>query len=143
MSKIRRILTVTAALAGVGAVTGAIAGAIVAFLVILLRQGLGDALDLSTIEFGSWLGAPLGAVLFPLAGWLLMRRVPIGRALLGTMLGTILGGLVGWFTPLHGPGDIIDRTLLCGIIGFAVAVLALRRMATARAPADVEAEPVI
>ena len=143
MSKLRRILTVTAALAGVGAVTGAVAGSAVAFLAVLLRVGLGEALDLQLFEFGAWVGAPLGAVLFPLAGWLLMRRVPIGRALLGTMLGTIVGGLVGWFAPLHGPGDIIERTLLWGIIGFAVAVLLLRRKAAAAAPSDVAGEPVV
>ena len=141
MSKLRRILTVTAALAGVGAVTGAFAGSAVAFLAVLIRVGLRQALDLDLVEFGASVGAPLGAVLFPLAGWLLMRRVPIGRALVGTMIGTIVGGLVGWFAPLHGPGDIIDRTLLCGLIGFAVAVLELRRRATAAAPAAV-AEPV-
>jgi len=128
-------------LAGVGAVTGAIAGSVVAFLAVLLKLGLRDALDLQLLEFGAWFGAPLGATLFPLAGWLLMRRVPIGRALLGTMLGTILGGLVGWFVPLHGPGDIVDRTLFCGFMGFALAVLALRRTALASAPADVAPEP--
>ncbi|HEY2855961.1 MAG TPA: hypothetical protein VGJ18_24190 [Gemmatimonadaceae bacterium] len=140
MAKLGRILTVTGALAGIGAVTGAVAGTVVAFLVIVLKQGLGDALDLQLFEIGAWFGAPLGATLFPLAGWLLMRRVPIGRALLGTMLGTIVGGLVGWFAPIRGAGDIVDHTLLCGLIGFSLAVLLLRRTSV---KAEIAPEPIV
>ena len=51
--------------------------------------------------------AGLGAVLLPLAGFTLLRRVPLGKVLLETILGTALGGAIGavmspfgagWFT---------------------------------------------
>ena len=69
-------------------------------------------------------------MLLPLAGWLLMRRVPLGRAVLWTIVGTILGGLVGWFTPLG--SDAVYRSLLSGLAGFALAVLLLRRSTATR-----------
>ncbi len=53
------------------------------------------------------MGAGLGAVLLPLAGFTLLRRAPLGKVLLETILGTALGGAIGavmspfgagWFT---------------------------------------------
>ena len=79
-------------------------------------------------------GTPLGAVLFPLAGWLLMRRVALGGALLGTAVGTTAGGLVGWLLPYRDYlmlGDTITRVLVGGVVGFLIAVLVLRRSAVA------------
>jgi hypothetical protein len=69
-------------------------------------------------------------VLLPAAGWLLMRRVPLGRAMLWTTVGTISGGLVGWFTPFW--VDELYRTLVCGFLGFIIAVITLRRLGARR-----------
>jgi len=130
MGRTRRILAVTAGLVAFGAVAGAIAGALVALLAIALSLGPLEALDLDLIGFGATLGAPLGAVLLPAAGWLLMRRVPLGRAMLWTTVGTIGGGLVGWFTPFR--VDEFYRTLVCGFLGFIIAVITLRRLGVRR-----------
>ena len=98
----------------------------------------GAALEPGLLGFGATFGAVLGAVLLPLAGWLLMRRVPLGRALLGTAAGAVSGGLLGWFMPV-GP-DVIARTLVAGVAGFLVAVIVLRRSAAAaRLGADARA----
>src|SRR5690242_20736353 len=99
MGRARRILLVTVGLAIFGAVAGAIAGAFVAALGVALKQGPLGPVDFAVAAMGALFGAPLGAVLLPVAGWLLMRRVPLGRAMLGTMLGTNAGGLIGWLLP--------------------------------------------
>ena len=129
MTRRSRIVALTLGLVGVGAAVGAIAGATVAALVVAVLESPRAALYPELLRLGATFGAPLGAVLFPLAGWLLMRHVPLGRALLGTAAGTVAGGLVGWFVPV-GP-DRIARTLIAGIVGFVLAVLALRRSAAA------------
>jgi hypothetical protein len=130
MGRARRILAVTAGLVAFGGVAGAVAGALVALLVTAISLGPREALDLDLIGFGATLGAPLGAVLLPAAGWLLMRRVPLGRAMLWTTVGTIGGGLVGWFTPFR--VDEFYRTLVCGFLGFIIAVITLRRLGVRR-----------
>lgn len=130
MGRARRILAVTAGLVAFGAAAGAIAGALVAVLAIAFSLGPREALDLDLIGFGATLGAPLGALLLPASGWLLMRRVPLGRAMLGTMLGTIAGGVIGWFAPVH--IHQFYHTLLSGFLGFVMAVIALRQAASRR-----------
>lgn len=129
MTRARRILAVTAGLFAAGAIVGALTGAVVAavlanFLPDPARSGLG----LDVVGAGAVFGAPLGAVLFPTAGWLLMRRVPLGKALLGTSIGTLTGGLVGWFLPIGAIPPV--RTLLLATLGFAIAVVWLRRSAS-------------
>jgi hypothetical protein len=135
MGRARRILAITAGLVVFGAVAGAIAGALVAMLGVAIRWGPFDAADLSLAAVGAGFGAPLGAVLLPAAGWLLMRHVPLGRAMLGTTLGTVAGGLIGWVFP--SPMDQINRTLLAGLLGFVLAVVLLR-LASRRDRASVE-----
>ena len=124
MGRARRILAITAGLVVFGAFAGAIAGALVAMVGVAIRWGPFDAADLSLAAVGAGFGAPLGAVLLPAAGWLLMRHVPLGRAMLGTTLGTVAGGLIGWVFP--SPMDQINRTLLAGFLGFVLAVVVLR-----------------
>lgn len=141
MGRARRILAVTAGLVAFGAAAGAIAGALVAVLAITLSLGPREALETDLVGFGAMLGAPLGGVLLPASGWLLMRRVPVGRAMLGTMLGTIAGGLTGWFVPLHING--FYRTLFGGFVGFAVAVIALRQLASRSASAHAANVPAV
>ena len=137
MTRFRRILAITSGLVGLGAGAGAVAGTAVAMVIGVIEGGLRELIDFELAAFGAAYGAVLGAVLLPIAGWLLMRRVPLGRALLGTTLGTIAGGLVGWFAPMH--GDQFERALLCAFIGFGVAVVRLRRAAAragVSAPSD-------
>ena len=131
MTRRNRIIVVTLALLALGAVTGGAAGAAVGALAALLPDHPGGRLHPGFMSvgasFGALMGAQMGAVLLPVAGWLLMRRVAIGRVLLGTSLGTILGGVVGWFAPVG--SDDIGRSLLAALVGFAAAVYLLRRSA--------------
>lgn len=129
MARASRVLAVTAGLVAAGAGAGALAGAAVAGLIATVLAGPGAALDPDSLGFGATFGAVLGAGLLPVAGWLLMRRVPLGRALLGTAAGAVGGGLIGWFVPV-GP-NVLARTLVAGVAGFLVAVFALRRSAAA------------
>ena len=130
MPRLSRVLAVTSGLVAAGAGAGALAGAAVAGLIAALVERPGAAFEPGLLGFGATFGAVLGAALLPLAGWLLMRRVPLGRALLGTAAGAVSGGLLGWFIPV-GP-DVIARTLVAGVAGFLVAVIMLRRSAAAR-----------
>ena len=132
MTRLRRVLAITGGLAAFGAVAGALAGAGVAVLAMLITDGPREAFDLGLAYIGASYGAPLGAVLFPLSGWLLMRRVPIGRALVATTVGTIIGGLIGLFTPTS--RDILLQTIGGGVAGFTLSVLVLRRRASSREP---------
>ena len=95
MTRRSRVLAGSIGLAAGGAIAGALAGVAVAALVATVVATSRAALDLGLLAIGAAFGAPLGAVLFPIAGWLLMRRVPLGRALLGTAGGTIAGGWLG------------------------------------------------
>jgi hypothetical protein len=56
-------------------------------------------------------------------GWTLLRRVPLGRAIIGTGVGTILGAVLG---------TIVDAPAIGGVVGYAIASLGL--YATHRKP---------
>lgn len=131
MTRAGRIFAVTAGLAVTGAVVGTITGAIVAAVILGIMTQKAP-LDFELFVIGATFGAPLGAVLFPAAGWLLMRHVPLGKALLGTSVGTLAGGIAGWFLPVG--RDPVASTLTLGVLGFALAVLLLRRSASKTVP---------
>lgn len=111
----KRIAVVTAGLAGAGMVVGG-----------MLAGGLAVALDLSdtggvnlehVLPVGV-VGAVVGAVLGPLAGWLLMRHVPLWLAIGGTALGTLAG--IGASLATN------SALVLFPLLGFFVSALALR-----------------
>jgi len=120
-----RILAVTAGLAAGGALFGALAGALAIAILLTLFGEASSIFDIGLLPLAARIGATLGAVLLPLAGWLLMRRVPLGRALTGTVVGTVAGGVLGavLLTFLLGIGGPV----LGAILGFLCAVLSLRR----------------
>jgi hypothetical protein len=128
MSRARRIFAVTAGLFAAGAIVGAVTGALVAAVIISFVTRSAPPLSPEIFGVGALFGAPLGAVLFPTAGWLLMRHVPLGKALLGTSIGALAGGLAGWLLPVG--TDPVARTLTLGVLGFAIAVILLRRSAS-------------
>lgn len=122
--RIKRIAAVTAGLMVAGGVFGTIAGMIVliawrlahADLWIFTPEGLDFVLGFAMI-----FGGGLGAVLGPLAAWLLMRHVPLGLAVGGTTLGTLAGGGVA----LVATGDPVFA-MLYGMGGFAISAIGLR-----------------
>lgn len=88
-----RVVGVTAALLVCGAGLGALAAVVGAWLTFKLTIVPLYTLYAYIIAAGT--GAVLGGVLLPAAYWLLLRRVPLGLALPGTLLGTVAGGVAG------------------------------------------------
>jgi hypothetical protein len=75
--------------------------------------------DGSLAMIGALFGAGLGAVLGPLAGFSILRHVPLGRAIGWTALGALIGGVVGMPLALG--------VLVGPVVGFGIAALALYR----------------
>jgi len=121
--RMMRIAAVTAGLIVAGAVFGTIAGAAVltAWLAATgsFSAPMGDAAFV--LQFSFAFGGRLGAVLGPIAGWLLMRHVPLGLAMGGTTLGTIVGGVIGFIATALPIGSMVY-----GVAGFALSAIALR-----------------
>ncbi|HYC33552.1 MAG TPA: hypothetical protein VEB59_14785 [Gemmatimonadales bacterium] len=78
-----------------GAAAGAIAGALGAAIWISVIDSVRAALDLQVLGLAGIVGAAFGAIMLPLAGFTLLRYVPLGRALLETIVATALGGVLG------------------------------------------------
>jgi hypothetical protein len=130
-----RILAVTAGLVAGGALFGGLAGAVALTLLLALFGDFNWDLLLLAARMGAW----LGAFLLPIAGWTLMRRVPLWRALAGTIVGTVIGGLLGTALGLFlYPFGLMVGPPLGGILGFIYATIRLRR----RFPAMHEAEAI-
>ena len=126
-----RIVLVTLGLCLAGAVFGALA-AVVAFA---LASGLTGGFDVvfyaDVLAFVAAVGAVFGGVLLPVTCWVLLRRVPLGLAVMGTVAGTVLGGALGWMLL----PDSIIHPVLGAVAGFFCAALLLRLRASApRAP---------
>ncbi|MDQ2766617.1 MAG: hypothetical protein M3Y30_05630, partial [Gemmatimonadota bacterium] len=118
-----RVVKVTAGLSVFGAVVGAAAGA-VSMLVATLLTGVLTFDDLIVLSIPAAIGAVLGAVLTPIAGWMLLRRVPLGRAFAGLAAGTIVGGVLGWLLAKH--TDPVYASVGSAVAGFLVAAVAMR-----------------
>ncbi|HEX8318022.1 hypothetical protein [Longimicrobium sp.] len=122
--RIKRIAAVTAGLMVAGGVFGTIAG-----MVVLIAWGMFDGgpfhftlNDLSLLlQISVIFGGVLGAVLGPVAAWLLMRHVPLGLAVGGTTLGTLAAGGVA----LVATGEPA-LAMLYGMAGFAISAIGLR-----------------
>ena len=102
-----RVTLVALGLVPAGAVAGFVAGALGVGIWVAVTEGVAHAFDPATWLVAGSVGAGLGAVLLPLAGFTVLRRAPLGKVLLETILGTALGGAigavlspfgVGWFT---------------------------------------------
>ena len=115
-----RIIAVTVGLAVAGAIFGAVAGAVALLISLTLTQQFDQLRELPLFAVAATLGAMLGAGCGPLAGWLLLRRLPLGQAFAGLTLGAIIGGVVGWFLPsfAHGDGILVTAAIgsLCGAV---------------------------
>jgi hypothetical protein len=123
--RLTRILAVTAGLAATGALIGAILSPILLFGGLLVLGGP-DALPPvgEIVPFAAAVGGVIGGILAPTAAWLLMRHVPLWRAIGETALGTSLGAAVGFFMF---PGPFVFA-----VLGFLAAALRLRLLAPRR-----------
>jgi hypothetical protein len=124
MSRLLRILKVTAALAGIGAVVGGLVGVVIAVL-IGVSQGNFAWAYLASV-FACMIGAVAGVILGPTAAWLLMRRVTIWKAVVGTAVGAALGFFGGLlFLVLYHRSDGL-WPFYGSVLGFLLAALTLR-----------------
>lgn len=124
-----RAIGVTVLLVALGGVVGSVLGTLV-LLLLSLRRFPDWTLQsvVLTWVMGTMIGTPLGAIGGPTLGWLLLRRVPLGRAIVATALGTVIGSLVGaatWRIARIG-GDVGGLFLIAGAVaGFVVTAVGL------------------
>lgn len=120
-------IKVTLGLSAAGGVAGAITGGVTGILVALPmgKMEFGFGLDVFTV--GAMVGGALGTLLLPIAAWTLMRNVPFGKALLGTIAGALLGGFAGYF--MIADNYVLVRSIFGGIVGFCVSAYLLRKRA--------------
>jgi len=128
MTKARRILAVTAGLAATGAVVGAVIGAATLFTYMVLSEGIGAfRMSPMVLAFGGGVGGVIGLVFAPVASWTLLRRVPLGRAIVTAAIGTVLGAFAG---------GVAIGPVLGAVAGFFVGVSYLRIFEAPRLPAQ-------
>lgn len=127
MASVRRVLAVTAGLAAAGLVVGAVLGAIAGGAALAMVGDRASARD-TTIVIGiaAGVGGGLGLVLAPAAAWLLMRHVPIGRAVAETALGTALGAFLGFLLTASLAHVLPAPPLIFALLGFTAAAVRLR-----------------
>ena len=130
MNRTGRIAAVTAGLILGGAIFGGIAAVVALLIGAAVTAGPGlNLLEGSLLAFVFSVGAFFGGFLFPTACWVLLRRVALGLALLGTVAGTVAGGIVGWLLPAHDI-DQVYNAVIGAVVGFLVATVLLRVLAS-------------
>jgi len=117
----RRVAAVTGGLVLVGGIAGALASVIAVAAVLLATEPRLLVRHPEILLLAGTVGAAFGSVLGPLAAWLLMRHVPLGVAIGGTMLGTLAGGVAALLL-----ADEIIGFLALPLLGFFLAALVIR-----------------
>jgi hypothetical protein len=129
-ARLARATIVTAGLAMTGAVIGGLCGASAMLAVAVIEEGLHVLPSrefLSILGLGAMAGAGAGIVGAPALAWGLLRRVPLGRAIVVTGLGTIGGAVVGeLLNPINPYALTIPGVIAGGLAGFLTAGVALR-----------------
>ena len=129
MARSRRILGVTLDLVGLSALAGAACGAVIP-VAALFMTGRYDiiAYDAGRLTaFGAVVGALMGGVAGPAAAWGLLRRVPLGQAVLWGAAGTVVGALVGeLLAPLNPYTRAMPGVIPGSILGLLTASAGLR-----------------
>ena len=119
----RRVMAVTVGLSASGAVFGGIAGVAMTAAMALGIPGFWTAREVLAMGI---VGATLGVVCAPIAGWLLLRRVPLGKAFVRLTIGTVVGGVIGWYLPWSNALGPFYQSLITAGMGFLAAALVLR-----------------
>jgi len=115
-----RAVVATVALALAGAIFGGLAGAIALAIVMALT---GASFGLVALGIAGQIGAVLGVISLPLVVWVMLRRVPLGRAFAWLTFSTMLGGIVGWFA--FSSIDIIFGPMLAAFAAFITSAVVL------------------
>ncbi len=116
MSMVLRIVVITLALAAAGLVAGGVVGMVMAACWMAADQTFQPGI----IVVGGMFGGATGAVLGPLAAWLLMRHTPLWLAIGGTAAGTVTGAVLGLLL-----GDF-GASFYGALLGFGASAVALR-----------------
>lgn len=120
MGRPLRIAAITAGLAATGAVAGAVLGVLIMALSILGAHSAAALMGAwILLLLGAGFGAAVGAVLAPASAWVLLRHVPLGRAVALTFLVATLGATLGM---ILSPNASIGGAL----VGFGAAAVWLR-----------------
>lgn len=118
-----RVAGVTAGLAVAGAVAGAAVADVVLAAALLVTQGpIAVFRDLFVYLVGGLVGGACGLICGPIAAWTLLRRVPLGRAILEPSIGAAIGGALGLFFARPG----IFSPIVGAIAGLLLAAIRLR-----------------
>src|SRR5687768_15691424 len=125
-----RIVVVTAGLGATGGLVGGISAVSAVSAIVILTGGV-DALTSpgtpGLLGVAAGFGAFCGIIGGPLLGWGLLRRVPLGRAILWTAAGTILGAIGGeLLQPFNPFGQSLPGVFAGAFLGFASAGITLR-----------------
>ena len=130
MSRLGRILAVTAGLSAAGIVVGALCGAAVVAMVLVVRDGPRSLFDPELdgiFGLAAALGAVVGVIAAPALAWGLLRRVPLGRAVAWTALGTVTGATLGELAlPVNPYVMLVPGVLVGALLGFVASGVALR-----------------
>jgi hypothetical protein len=129
MTRAARIVTVTVGLAASGALFGAMAGVLALVLGLTVTGGLELLTSAWVLQIPAYFGAVIGALGLPAVAWLLLRNVPLGRAIAGSVVGTVIGGAAA----LPFMGDQVFLPIGAAFLGFVAAAFLMRRAARSRA----------
>jgi len=131
MVRLRRILAVTVGVVGAGAVVGALCGVVLASLALLLTASINELMSRDTAVFlglCATVGGVVGGITSPIVAWGLLRRVPLGRAIVWGAVGTMLGGVIGeWLSPTNLHSGTVPGVIVGGFLGFVAASIAVRK----------------
>jgi hypothetical protein len=103
---------------------GAVTSVTALLIATALTEGVPVPIHFDVLIFVAGFGAVLGTIAAPAGGWLLLRHVPLGRAMLWSVLGTVVGAVTLWTVPLG--RDQIGRAIIGAVAGFLVAAIVLR-----------------
>ncbi len=113
-------LGATALLAGIGSVVGFALGTALLVAIEVVDSGAfvwRTAIPFGVL-FGGTVGAAVGAVGAPAITWLLLRHVPLHRAIMFCALGTVVGEAIGVV--------VLRQIVIGGCVGFVIAAIAMR-----------------
>lgn len=127
MSRLPRILIVTAGLMVSGALIGACCTIAALLAVLTFTEGPRIFLEPKVYLLGGEMGSIIGAVGAPVFGFGLLRNVPLGKALAWTGLGAFAGGVLGWLAGSIGFRFAPFGSSVAGaLIGFGTAAVVAR-----------------